>query len=239
MRCAVGVSLDGMGAANGQRVYPNGESTVDVVVAGIRNLGAAGICCNLNAVVTVENQNFLYQLPELAAYLGSVRGIGLDMFRPLGRGTDGHQAPDMTMLAKDIRLMLEKCEELEQLGVRIRIKELEKVRRMLREEVRETCYCYAQTGDSAAVDPRGDVYPCSSFVGMQQWYMGNVETGFHFIEKIPGPDGDCECCPDAGICRGGCPAGRAACGGCNEVDCLMHRTIIQYGRKELCQGSYV
>lgn len=248
MHCAVGVSLDGMGEANSLRVYPNGQEALEEVIAGIRTLRAFSMHCNLNAVVTRINQAYLSQLLELAAYLGNVRGVGLDMFRPLGRGRSNALAPDLKTIGTDIERMLCRSAELSKLGVNIRIKELEKVRVMLRENVKETCYCYAQTGYSAAVDPKGDIYPCSSFVGMQDMCMGNVETGFHFIDKIPGMDGKCFNCADAAICRGGCPAGRVAyssyketdCRGrnetdyqsCSEADCFMHRTIIQYGRKE-------
>ena len=86
MRCAVGVSLDGIGEANVLRVYPDGSPSLDDALAGVRALADAGMRCNLNAVVSRANQNFLDGLIRLAALLGNVHGVGLDMFRPIGRG---------------------------------------------------------------------------------------------------------------------------------------------------------
>lgn len=84
MRCAVGVSLDGIGEANALRVYQDGSPSLDDALAGVRALADAGMRCNLNAVVSRANQNFLGGLIRLAALLGNVHGVGLDMFRPIG-----------------------------------------------------------------------------------------------------------------------------------------------------------
>ncbi len=231
LQCAVGVSLDGIGDANGLRVYENGHEAFSDTVEGIRNLGDAGLFCNINAVVSRRNQSRLGELVELAGLLGNVKGVGLDMFRPLGRGEKEDCAPDKDTLSKDLEAMLQKQEELSALGISVRIKEMEKVRIMLGTGVRENCYCYAQTGKSFAVDPKGDIYPCSSFVGREDMCMGNVAEGIKTYPVIPGPDESCGVCGYAEICRGGCPAGRMACGGRNETDCMMHRTIIEYAQE--------
>lgn len=231
LRCAVGVSLDGIGDANGLRVYGDGRNAFSDTVEGIRNLGEAGLSCNINAVVSRRNQDRLAELVELAGLLGNVKGLGLDMFRPLGRGEKEDYAPDKNTLSKGLEAMLQKQAELSALGVSVRIKELEKVRFMLETGVRENCYCYAQTGKSFAVDSKGDIYPCSSFVGRGDMCMGNVAEGIKVYPVIPGPDESCGACGYAEICRGGCPAGRMACGGRNEADCMMHRTIIEYAKE--------
>lgn len=237
MHCAVGVSLDGIGEANRLRVYPGGRESFEDVIEGIRTLGQSGMACNVNTVVTKVSQNGLDKMPELAAYLGNVRGIGLDMFRPLGRGQAEDFSPCTEALPQNLTAMLEKQKQLKFLGVTVRIKELEKIRIMLKEQVRETCYCYAQTGDSIAVDPCGDIYPCSSFVGMKEMCIGNVWEDCKELKNpdVPGMDAVCQSCEVKIFCRGGCPAGRAACGGRNETDCMMHRTILEYGRKEYAE----
>lgn len=232
MNCAIGISLDGMKDANNLRVYPNGQKSFEDVIKGICMLRKYTLYCNFNSVVTKQNQERLEELIDLAAYLGNVRGVGLDMFRPLGRGKEFELVPRMESLGEDLEKMLRRRDELQKMGVNIRIKELEKVKCMLEGASQETCYCYAQTGLSAAVDPRGDFYPCSSFVGMKEMCMGNVETGFHFLDTVPGLNGACKECKDLMFCKGGCPAGRVAYDGYNEADCLMHRTIIKYGREQ-------
>lgn len=189
--------------------------------------------CNLNAVVTSVNQGYLYQLVELAAYLGNVSGIGLDMFRPLGRGRGSGCAPDESALPGDLMRMLKRRAELEKLGITVRVKELEKTRFMLKSGARESCYCYAQTGLSAAVDPRGDIYPCSSLAGIPEMRIGNVQGGPGTVPRpVCEAGGACANCAEFPLCRGGCPAGRIACGGVSRCDCVMHRTFIEYGRNE-------
>lgn len=232
MRCAVGVSLDGMGAANGARVYPNGEPAFDDIVKGIGTLAAAGIQCNLNAVISRMNQAHLDELADLAAYLPNVRGIGLDMFRPIGRGRGCDLEVDLATLEGDFTRLLARYEKLCTLGANLKIKELEKIRSMLNTNAFPECYCYAQTEYSVAVDPKGDIYPCSSMIGMRSMFMGNVEDGIMTSVNVPGMDEICVSCAHAEFCRGGCPAGRVACGGCNPGDCIMHRMVIDYGRKK-------
>jgi len=233
MRCGVGVSLDGMEDANGLRCYANGKPAFSDIINGIQNLGRLGMQCNLTTVISCQNQAKLEELLELAAYLQNVRGIGLDMFRPIGRGSQQDFSPDLNKLPQDLQRFLQKQKELSGLGVNIRIKEQEKVRRMLQDGVQENCYCYAQTGYSFAVDPKGDVYPCSSFVGMADMKVGNVEDGNLSMQaSVPCMDGICHACVHKTICRGGCPAGKKACGGINTADCLMHKTIIEYVKSE-------
>lgn len=238
MRCAVGVSLDGVGTANGLRVFPDGTPALYAAAEGIRNLARCGMGCNLNAVVTSVNQHELPGLLDLAATLGGVRGVGLDMFRPLGRGQGENLTPCPDTLPRDIERMLEHREELLHLGVDIRVKELEKVRCMLTAEISDVpVYCYAQTGLSAAVDPRGRIYPCASLVGIDSMCMGSVYD--ERLRAAPSLDCDprCASCPDVRICRGGCPAGRVALGGRSEADCAMHRAVIAYGRKKYAEIS--
>lgn len=231
MRCAVGVSLDGVGDANKLRCFSDGRPSFPSVTEGIRNLAAAGLSCNINAVVSAQNQAFLQQLPELALLLGNVKGIGLDMFRPLGRGKGAEYAPDPKTLERDLLALLQRQEQLEKLGLRVVIKELEKVRLQLQQDIQRPCYCYAGSGYSAAVSPDGVFYPCSSFVGLESYRMGSVEEGWTQLPQLPEADRNCLLCSDWQFCMGGCPAGRAVTHRCSETDCLLHRTIIRYGRE--------
>lgn len=240
MRCGVGVSLDGMGEANGLRCYADGRPAFTETVNGIRNLAVQGIQCNLTTVVSSRNQEKLEEILELAAYLQNVRGIGLDMFRPIGRGEYQDFTPDLRKLPSDLHRLLKKQKELSSLGVNIKLKEQEKVRRMLQSDVEESCYCYAQTGYSFAVDPVGDIYPCSSFVGMADMKLGNVSDAKHLKEiTVPGMGSACAGCVHAAVCRGGCPAGKKACGGHSHADCLMHKTIIEYVKSEEMRNETV
>lgn len=233
LRCSVGVSMDGLGEANSLRCFPDGSNSTDAVIRGLRNLQYFGMGCNLNAVVTNINQNRLSELLDLAVLVPAVKGLGLDMFRPMGRGAQEDYSPHLDSLEQDLLHLLKRQEKLQTLGVKVRIKELEKVRQMLQYHIKRDCYCYAESGHSAAVDPRGDLYPCASLVGKKELRMGNVHGGTVLVPKLPSMNAQCLSCPDKDLCMGGCPAGRIACGGCNPADCRMHQIMIQVGRREM------
>lgn len=242
IHCSLGISLDGIHEADMLRKDKNQQPSFSSVFRGIQKLKQYGMSCNLNAVVTSKNQDKLGELVDFAAFCGNIHGIGLDMFRPLGRGADQNLMPDPEVLQSKLQDMAERAERLRRLGVRIKIKELEKVRYMLsnmQTQEEHLCYCYAGTQCSVAVDPRGDIYPCASFVGQTAMRLGNLWTGytkeaFDIRREIRTVDAGCTECPDFHLCRGGCPAGRIAFGKKNEADCLMHRSIIALAKKERC-----
>lgn len=63
-----------------------------------------------------------------------------------------------------------------------------------------------------AVDINGDLYPCHRFIGMQEFYMGNVadtdkelyDRMRSFFNKTSRPMEECKNCIARGICGGGC-----------------------------------
>jgi uncharacterized protein len=72
-------------------------------------------------------------------------------------------------------------------------------------------------GDTFAVDPNGDIYPCYRFIGLSEWVMGNVYNRptmadlaqsdawkrlQQFKEYV---DRECGKCAHVNYCRGGCP----------------------------------
>lgn len=65
-RIRVGVSLDGLGPANGNRVFPNGQSSWQATLRGIDTLVRHGITPTV--LITVTDQNYAY-LPETTEYL--------------------------------------------------------------------------------------------------------------------------------------------------------------------------
>ena len=80
---AVGVSLDGQSSINDAL-----RGKTCRAIEGIKRLGASGVMVNLNAVVSDRNVEQLPQLVDLAAYLGNVHGVGLDLLREAGRAAE-------------------------------------------------------------------------------------------------------------------------------------------------------
>lgn len=230
MDCAVGVSLDGLGEENALRPFPDGSASFEKTVAGIRCWGEMGGKCNLTVVVTSQNAARLGTLPDLALWLGNVRAVGLDLFRPLGRGRAYDLSPSPEALEKGLRELVRKTRMLQEAGVPFRLRELERYRRRCSEDC-GNIYCYAQTDRSLALDPRGKWWPCSSLVDTENMELGDLRDGLPQVlrkEKALFPPEKCTRCPDWSRCGGGCPAGRLGFG--NEPSpavCLMQRIIAR------------
>lgn len=223
--CAVGVSLDGVGDANRLRVFEGGAESFSAVTRGIQNLAKKQMRCGLNTVVTRENAAYLAQLPDLALWLGNVSGIGLDLFRPLGRGAENDFSADEATLRAGLSALKARTLALQRAGISFRLRELDK-RRQRQKQTDCGLYCYAQTGASIAVDARGDIYPCSSLVGQREFLLGNLKDGLpecnHKAGTLAAPQ-SCLGCAEFALCRGGCPAGRL--GGVNPLLCVMQQVL--------------
>ncbi len=67
--------------------------------------------------------------------------------------------------------------------------------------------------DYCAVDPKGDIYPCHQFVGMERWKMGTLDTGItrpdirdYFSKVHVYSKESCRNCWAKFFCSGGCSA---------------------------------
>lgn len=232
IRCGVGVSLDGIGDANSLRVFPDGTPSFDVVVQGVRNLGQIGMSCGMTAVVTKVNAAQLGQLADLALYLGNVAGVGLDLFRLLGRGDGQDLSPDPEELASGLRKLKEQANKLVQAKIPFRFRELERLRKRRTLGACSETYCYAQTNLSLAIDGRGDCWPCSSLAGREGYLLGNIREGLPASNCKAGslatPE-KCRQCSSYALCLGGCPAGRVKREETDHLTCIMHRVLAEEG----------
>ncbi len=233
IECGIGVSLDGLAEANRFRVFPDGTPSYDAVVQGIRNLGQVGLRCGLTAVVTNVNASGLGQLADFALYLGNVIGVGLDLFRPLGRGQGQNLAADPEKLTQGVQALAERAEKLAEAGVPFRFRELERLKKRQKLALCGGDYCFAQTGASFAVDGRGDCWPCSSLAGREAVLLGNIQNGMptevERLSQLVAPI-SCKTCHSYSTCLGGCPAGRTTSNEKNELTCVLHRALQERGK---------
>ncbi len=229
IRCGVGVSLDGIGSANALRCFARGEPAFDAIVAGIRNLGNVGMRCGLTTVVTNQNASELSQLVDLSLYLGNVSGIGLDLFRPIGRGAEQDFFADPDALEKGLRSLKQKTRQLKAAGVSFRFREIERLKKRKSMTASDYNYCYAQTDVSVCVDGNGDMWPCSSLSGNRQFFLGNIKNGLPSLSRasmecLKAPD-QCLQCNSYSLCLGGCPAARQQ--GIHPLTCKTHHILSQ------------
>lgn len=229
MKCAVGVSLDGPREANALRIFPDGSSSFSAVTQGIRNLGCAGLRCNITTVITSQNVSSLGQIPDLALWLGNVRGVGLDLFRHLGRGAQQEFSPSTDSLTAGLQALIQRTHVINTAGVPFRLRELERLKKRAACSSCGNIYCYAQTDQSLCVDSCGNCWPCSSLVGETTMYLGNISNGLPQINRntlsldVPDP---CNNCSSFSLCCGGCPAGRLHFDNTPApLTCVMHRAF--------------
>ena len=227
--CAVGVSLDGAGAGNGLRVFPDGSESFSHITQGIRCLGQEGLRCNVTTVISSANSGTLPQILDLSLVLGNIAGIGLDLFRPIGRGAEQDFSPEPEALEQGLKSLVSHYRELKQVGIPIHLRELDKLSQRRKHPMPEPVYCYAQTEKSLAVDGLGDCWPCSSLTGAEGCRLGNIRDGLPAKERSGldlMPPAQCISCESFSVCKGGCPAMRS--GRNHEPDsltCQMHHIL--------------
>ena len=155
--------------------------------------------------------------------------MGLDLVRPQGRGAGAGLSPSPHALAEGLNRLLARHDQLARLGRPVRLKELERLRLLLRTGCRRDCYCNAQTGRSLAVTPDGRLWPCSALAGAEGCLLGTLGAETALPQSpCPGlePPEECARCPAFGLCGGGCPAARRA--GPSPLDCQMHRRMLEH-----------
>lgn len=226
-RISVGVSMDGV-----PEIHRRTRGSAVKVVEGIRTLGSAGLAVGLNAVVTRENAGHLHKLVDLAFYLGNVGGIGLDLLRHAGRGTEELDV-EPEELRQALIAMDRRSRELQRLfGRKISLREVELAKKRLSGAGCGSQYCYASCGRSVVVLPDGTTYPCGS-LRTEDYCMGAVEElapDRIMSLRADSPD-SCGICRYGAYCPRGCPSRRLLNG--NRLDCVLLKTAFS-----LAEGEY-
>jgi len=223
-KVAIGVSLDGKPETNN---YLRGNTKA--VIDNILLLRDHGLMTNLTVVVSDYNVGKLAETIDLAMYLGNINGIGLDLLRKAGRADEPNSpvgAADGASLGLGLRALYEHLQKINSVYPRkIIVREFEKACIELQSKTINRDYCYAAQGNSFVVLPNGDCYPCGSLAYEKQYYMGNVYTAVVPIPIRCERPAICEECEYGAICPGGCPSRVLLCGGFDELDCVMKKTI--------------
>ncbi|MDK2820257.1 MAG: uncharacterized protein PWP31_222 [Clostridia bacterium] len=245
MGLALGVSLDGLPDVNDAlRPFAGGKGSTLATIQGLQNLAAEGVKVGLTAVLTVASTSQLPRLVELAAYLGNVHGLSLDLLRSLGRGREGQiMAPNVGLIRRQVRAALERARDIAHLGGPvIKFREVERLKYLLVHGRERQHYCYATTGQSLAVLPDGAVYPCASLGGLPDFYLGNImDPNFSLSEAVVGEPWwgrkvmeikGCQDCPNRTLCGGGCLARAYSYTGRVDVayegDCELRKVFVEW-----------
>ena len=232
----IGISLDGRPDVHDMlRCYPDGRGTSADVVAGIQCLAQRGIEIGLTCVVTAENVGELPGIIEMAYYLGNVRRVGFDLLRGQGRGgsVQSARAEDVARAMTQVFALNRRLGSLS--GRPITISQADQAACLARRSDCGFSHCHAMNGAGAHVDPVGNIYACSSFVGDAHFLLGDVERGIdvqrqkEVAQEMQNAMAFCRTCADFSACGGACYARRAGQGhpAASDAECALKRAAMK------------
>ncbi|BBO82432.1 radical SAM/SPASM domain-containing protein [Desulfosarcina ovata subsp. sediminis] len=233
----IGVSLDGPPAIHQQQRGMAAET-----LRGLQQLEGAGIPFRVTTVVTQASAATLDRLVLTLAGFGCVRGVGLDLLVGKGRAGQGGVAmpADPQVLETGIHSMLAALTAVNQrrrIPIRLREQELLRARR------KRPVFCHACVGESMAVDPQGDVYPCGQTMGDARFAAGTVWQPKYprlaALHETKPRQTACAGCALEAICPGDCPS-RIHYNRQNErmLVCRLYRTIWRWNCDNAAQKQY-
>jgi uncharacterized protein len=201
----VGVSVDGPPEVQQQQRGMAAET-----FKGLGRLDSAGIPFRITAVVTQANATRLDQLVLSLAGFSQVRGIGLDLL--VRKGRSRNSSTILPAEAHSLKAGLQKMvTTLDAVNARrefpIRLRERDLVRNAQSDI---SSFCHACLGQSMAVNPKGELFPCGQTMEDPQFTAGTVwkpEFDRHgSLSNCSPRHARCDGCRLNGCCPGDCPS---------------------------------
>ena len=224
----IGVSFDGDIEIN--EILRGGTKET---LRGIKLLALYKKNINLNTVISNKNIEKLENLIDIAYYFGNINAVGLDLLRISGNCLQKNI--DLKVVNdEDIYVNLKKANERVKLLTKLTNKKV--IIREIEEAKLRQCtfcysgnYCYSSLGEAMVVTANGDTYPCSSFVGNKDYYMGNINESINIIKLNSGKYEKCSSCEYEKICKGCCPSRMVFNEkyDIEEKDCVLRKAIFR------------
>ena len=178
----VSFSLDGTREINDQtRVYPSQAGTFDKIVKGIRAYKDIAKRCGVVCVVTRLNIEHIQDLYTFCKQ----EGVGFQLNSLINQGRATNEADKLSITPKEYAEVVLSIFELwladdkELLGSESRIENavmsalLEKGGFGTCVDKKTSCQDF-ETNNFICVNSKGDVYPCTSFDGNSEFWLGNI-----------------------------------------------------------------
>lgn len=246
----IGVSIDGVTKGSNQaRLTPDGNSSAEKVLEGIKILQSSGHQVSILSVLTSNNyKNYDKNIDWFVE--NGISHFTLNPFIAAGRGIKFKLNITGTDMFEAYKNVLDKIIEYNTNGIFLKEKNLYYMYKCIIEQ--KKLYMCMSTPCGAgisqfAVDPNGDVYPCADFCGQELFILGNVSE--NFFDKIPKSKKwreirstgleqveNCKICEYKALCPSGCSARRYyANNSIASVDpvCEYYKLMIPYMLNEI------
>jgi uncharacterized protein len=196
----IGVSLDGPPAVNELTRGGSGE-----LLEGLQLLETCEVDFNVTTVLSRANVGFIAELPLVLAGFAHARGFGLDLLVKKGR------AQVEPVKAGDLAPHIRKLDERLALTNRRRVRPLIwREKELLRNRMagHQGDFCRACRGESLAVRPDGQIYPCGQTSGSPEFLFGTEASNAaaNPLTRLKLTGSHCRQCPLRGRCPGECPS---------------------------------
>ncbi len=206
MKVGLGLSLDGPPEINEAL-----RGQTEQVLRGLRLLEEEGLSCGVTVTITRKNVAFLGQTALFLSLFPAVASFGLDLLRPVGRAKE-EDLPLEGELKQGLEDLNQSLSFLRGHGSRLRWREAER-------SPTKDGYCPAARARSLVLTPKGELYPCASLVGRQEFLLGQLDGRWRKISLQAG------CGPCQAICPGRCPSRFLLSPRAGDLDCLLHQLI--------------
>lgn len=183
-----------------KRPYKNGSGTYDDIIEGIHRLIKAKIYTNVRVDVDAENYD---QIGRLLDDLAD-EGVKDDVFMSFVRISPIYYAHDYPLCLSNGKRII----HLWKMGLKKGFKIL------VGGPVSPYVFCLQQTSRAFTIDPLGDLYPCTGFLGDKKHRIGSLDaTGewreigyewYDWLSRNPLSIEKCKDCKAVPICSGGC-----------------------------------
>jgi len=164
----VGVSIDGRKEINELIRGKSGS-----VFAGLDKLQKGGVEFRTTTVVSNLNVEHIHEIPFILSAFDNSMGMALDMLVCKGNSLErGVTYPSKDELERALYKLMENINFINRMRKKpLQLREVNKVC----ERNGAKSYCHAENGESLAVSPTGELYPCGQVVDDRLFYMGHIK----------------------------------------------------------------
>ena len=225
-RIRVGVSLDGT-----PEIQERLRGGADQTLRGLALLDSRGIPFRVTTVVSAENVLFLDRLALMLAGYAHCRGIGLDLLVAKGRAKEGGIRPPPPAALRQGVARLAAVLDMVNQGRRVplALRELDLLRDKRRRHNKQQPFCHAAVGQSLAVTPQGELYPCGQTMYDPFFSLGTLDAPRPAAGKpltaIRLSSADCGACAIASRCPGDCPSRGHYSPAARPLACELYRAL--------------